>query len=159
MCGVLAATTACAASIDNHLPPSVEQRLKSATSLELLALDPVPSQMQPESDREVFHGHAVLGRAQLDDLAKCEQLVRLVLKGIRDSDGTAAWCFDPRHGLRLQSDSGELDILICYECMQIVAYESVPDAGFTQSTTLTSSKVEPAVTKLFNEAGLTIAGR
>jgi hypothetical protein len=95
----------------------------------------------------------------LSDAAKCRELSRLVLKGIRDSDLSAAMCFDPRHGLRVRTDAHTLDLVICFECLQIHAYGDVFAPSVTRDQVLTRAAVEPAVTKLFNEAGLTIAAR
>lgn len=157
-CGALAVVAACTASSDNLLPAPAEALLEHATRIELFALDPLPISMQPPSDKESFHEHAILGRAVLNDRAKCAQLAGLVLQGIRESDGRVAACFNPRHGLRVQTDAHTLELLICYECLSLEAYDDLSAAGVTRSTALTSQSVEPAVTRLFNEAGLTIAG-
>ena len=42
----------------------------------------------------------MLRRAEIGPAAQQREILELVERGIRESDGTIAACFDPRHGIR-----------------------------------------------------------
>jgi hypothetical protein len=130
--------------------------LEGAHEIELLALDPLPASMREPQPSQTLHGFGVLGSATLTDPTRRQELLRLVSRGIADSDGSAALCFNPRHGLRVRRDGRLLEVLICYECLQMRVW---PDAGAPRVELTTSQAVEPEVTRLFETAGLSIAGR
>src|SRR5438067_11634669 len=79
----------------NELPPGVRAVLDKATSVELLSLDPDglgEGDKVPEKDR--FHGYRVLGRTTLKDADTRKAVLAALDKGIKDSDGTRARCFN-----------------------------------------------------------------
>lgn len=154
--GLLFALAGCSASSRPGALPDELKLLEGATSIELVALDPLKASMRQSPPADVMRGFGVLGRATLSDAARCDELVRLIARGIAESDGSAAMCFNPRHGLRVRRDGRTLELLICYECLQMRAWS---DAGSTQADVLTSASVEPAVSSLFEAAGLVIAAR
>ena len=128
--------------------------------MELLSLDPTPlPPAAPPPALGVFHGYKITGRAALSDAGKRKALGELVLRGIRESDGRQAKCFEPRHGIRFEQDEKVLELVICYECLSIEAFGNVFAAGLEPRTVLTSNAVEPAVTNAFNELGLKIAAQ
>ncbi len=144
----------------NRLRSEVEAFLKEASSMELVSLD--PTRLPPDAAAPVhgtFHGYRVTGRAALPDAGQRKALAELVLRGIRESDGSQAKCFEPRHGIRVEQDAKVLDLVICYECLSIEAFGNIFVGGTEPQTVLTSPAVEPAVTSAFNKAGLTIAAK
>lgn len=136
--------------------PEALKLLEGASSIELLALDPLEASMREPAPALSLRGFGVLGSATLSDPTRRQELVRLVSSGIADSDGSAALCFNPRHGLRVRRDGRVLEVLICYECLQMRVW---PDAGAPRVELTTSQAVEPEVTRLFEAAGLSVAGR
>lgn len=149
-------------SVEDKLPLTVIRVLRSPDSLEILALDPVPVAARRADARTLpiekeFHGYEILGHAPLNDDVVRQELVELVLRGIQESDGRVAACFDPRHGIRAVKEGKVLDMLICYECLQVEIHysELVEEKG--RLGVLTANTVEPDVTRIYRSAGLAIA--
>jgi hypothetical protein len=83
-------------------------------------------------------------------------LVDLVRRGIETSDGRVAMCFLPRHGVVLRRGEERLDLVICYECLQLRMYrEGAGESGGVR----TSDEVEGEVSAVFRAHGLTLAAR
>src|SRR5947209_12483411 len=97
---------------DNRLPAEVRSVLAGADRVELFSLSPSrPTAMvRPDGSRypsdadleqaEKFHDWKVLGRTVIADRGTRRDVVAAVERGIADSDGSVAACFNPRHGLR-----------------------------------------------------------
>ena len=51
-----------------------------------------------------------------------KQLLDALYKGIADSDGNGAKCFDPRHGIRASVDGKTVDLVICFECSWVYVF-------------------------------------
>lgn len=155
------ALAACTTSEDRRLPGEADAWLAGATRIEIFALDPMHEALygtdSPES--ESLHGYRILGRAVLEDPAKCAELGGLIRRGIRESDGRVAACFNPRHGLRIERDSRELELVICFECLSMHAYGEALGTPGDNASALTSDSVEREVSRIFESAGLTIAPR
>lgn len=101
----------------NRMPQELHTAIRGATTLQLHSLDPAPS----DRDRNgTFHGWKDLGYVELSDSAQRTELLDAFDAGIADSDGSAAACFDPRHGLRASYDGKTYDVVICFECMQTI---------------------------------------
>ena len=60
----------------------------------------------------------VLG--QVDPVAETDRakIVKALWKGIAESDGTMAKCFDPRHAIRVTHRGRTVDCVICFACLQ-----------------------------------------
>jgi hypothetical protein len=132
------------------LPRDAQQALGEAPVLELYSLDPRPSKEKPA---DAFHGFMVLGKTTVkaDDARKA--LAAAVIKGVADSDGSVADCFEPRHGVRAAYDGKTYDFVICFHCAQIEVF-----AGDKQlATTPTAATPEPALDKLLKDAGVPLA--
>jgi len=136
--------------------------LEAPDAVVLLALHPSAAEDLADSEDEEeralakqphFHGHAVLGRKTLEDAAARERLVTLLAEGIARSGDDVADCFFPRHGVRLQGAGHTIDLVICYECLQMNVY-GLDEA---QGSANTSDVVEPRVSALYEAHGLTIS--
>jgi hypothetical protein len=132
------------------LPPEALKALDQAKALELYSLDPGPTKEKPA---DAFHGFKVLGKTTVKADEARKALAAAVLKGVADSDGSVADCFEPRHGVRAVYDGKTYDFVICFHCAQIELY-----AGDKQlATTPTAATPEPALDKLLKDAGVPLA--
>lgn len=140
-------------SLAEEIPASSRTILAAATELELFALH--PDRRVEENVRTLnLQGYEALGRTTIDgDLVP--DLLGEVSRGIDRSDGRAALCFMPRHGIRARHEGRIADLVICYECMQIYVFVDGEKVG----TVLTASDATDAVSRIFEAAGLTIDGR
>ena len=154
---VMMMAAACTGVQDNRLPAEAEALLRGASSIELLALDPM--RLPAGATGAQLHGYAITGQATLDDAGQCKQVANLILRGIKESEGMVAACFNPRHGLRIEHEGKRLELVICFECLSLQAHGNALGDGVEQTSVLTSQSVEPEVTKIFAAAGLSIAGQ
>jgi len=129
--------------------------LRSPDQLELLTLHPYPHESPPLDPEEDFHGYRVLGRARLVGAQVQQDLLELIREGVRRSDGTAAACFNPRHGVRAVRGDEAVELVICYECLTL----RVHGPGGAREGHTTSSAVEAGVERIFRGVGLRSHGR
>ncbi len=97
--------------------------LRSAKHLTLYSLDPdAPESDGPARDEPDFHGYRVLGKTPVDDPTLKAKLIDALRKDVDESDGTVAFCFEPRHGIRVVDGARTVDLAICFTCLQVEAY-------------------------------------
>ena len=101
-----------------------------------------------------FHRYPVLGGVEITSTQEKTNLLNAFTKGIRESDGMVAACFNPRHGLRIIDGTTTNDFVICFECLQVQAYGFSAGQGF-----LTSSSPSGTFNQLLDEYHITKANR
>lgn len=97
----------------NQIPAAADAALESASVLELLSLEPHPSE---GAEGERFGEWLVLGSTNLDASSR-----RKVIAALRQGmpyydDGSRADCFWPRHGLRVRHEGKTYKFVICFQC-------------------------------------------
>jgi hypothetical protein len=108
--------------------------LDKAEQLELYSLEPDEKEAAVNPDGG-FHGWKILGRTTIKDAGARKQLLTAFYKGLMDSKGDIAKCFNPRHGISATAGGKSVDAVICFECLQVVYF-----VGNTQTKdTLTES--------------------
>lgn len=147
---LLALTSACAEPWIEDLPEPSRFVLQDPEVFEILALDPGGFGMVEDG----FHGYEVLGRAPLEDPGDRARLVALLEQGVNESDGMVAACFNPRHGIRTEREGERVDVVICFECLQIVVH----GPGDLETDLLTDDGVAGAVSRIYRGRGLRIHG-
>lgn len=110
----------------------MEQQTKAATAIAALpvekgrvflySLDPTGGIGYSVNNDRVFHGFTILGKGEITAPDDKRILVQAFAKGIRDSKGTSANCFNPRHGLRVSIEAATYDFVICFECMSVMCH-------------------------------------
>jgi hypothetical protein len=86
-----------------------------------------PEGKKPKTD-ETFHGFPVLGKVEVTDAGKRQELIGAVKVGIYTSYiGASAACFNPRHGVRLVRNEQWVDYVICFECGNVDGYSSADE--------------------------------
>jgi hypothetical protein len=106
---------------DNKLPEAVTALLDKAEQIELWSLE-------PETNK-------VLGKTTIKDAETRKKVLATLYKGIKDSDGTYAKCFEPRHRLVATVDGKTVDMIICFECLQIKMVAPAMDRNLTTTAT------------------------
>ncbi|WP_227254865.1 hypothetical protein [Frigoriglobus tundricola] len=104
----------------DRVPDAARAILEKADQLELLSLNP---KNEPEDKRgkDTFHNYKILGQTTVkgDDR---KALLAALLDGVKNSGSGSAACFNPRHGIRAVHDGKTTDLVICFECTNIVVY-------------------------------------
>ena len=123
-------TPAMPAPVENSpLPDAAENALSTGTDFVLFSLDPEEQENRDESVG--FHGWKVLGSTPIQDQGTRTKLLTAFRSGAEENDGSAADCFDPRHGIRVKHDGKTFDFVICFTCYSVVWYvddKKEPDA-------------------------------
>src|SRR5438270_721857 len=135
----------------NAVPAAAAEALAKPESVELLSLDPKLLTEKPKDD---FHGWKVLGRTTVKDDATRKKLAADLATAAESSEGLAAACFNPRHGLRVTRNGKTVDFVICFECWQVKVYEGDKADGF-----LITDTPQPAFDKVLRDAGVTLPAK
>ena len=125
--------------------------LEGSQQLVLYSLNPLPS---PPDDKLAFHGHAVLGQTPVTGLEPRSELLHSLYEGIRRSSDAVPACFNPRHGIRAVVGSQAVDLVICFQCMQIEVYE-----GGVKRLITTTRTPQPQFDRALKDAGVPFPDR
>ena len=137
---------------ENKLSADVQTILEKAEQFELLSLDPA---VEGVKGKEGFHGWKILGKTMVKDAAVRKEIVTALDKGIAESDGNGAKCFDPRHGIRAQRDGKTVELVICFECMQVQGYLDKSEKSDVHF--LVTKTPQDAFDKVLKAAGVKLA--
>jgi hypothetical protein len=66
----------------------------------------------------------VLGKTNITNPKVKAELISALYSGLK-KDVSFAFCFNPRHGIRVVNGNQRLDLVICFECGRIDVYTSV----------------------------------
>jgi hypothetical protein len=134
-----------AADEKNEIPTAARAILDKATDFELYSLD--PAQRLDDKDGG-YHGYKVLGKTAIKDADIRKKLVEALAKSAADNDGTVAGCFIPRHGIRAKHDGKTVELVICFQCLQVQVFlDDKKDKGF-----LITSTPQPVFDKVLTDA-------
>jgi hypothetical protein len=134
-----------ASEVRNVIPATAAAILEQADQFELLSLNPDQQQKQAKGD---FHGFRVLGTAVISDTETRKKLVSTFKKAVAENHGTAAACFNPRHGIRVIRNEKRADFVICFECNQVQVF------GEVQGTFLITSSAQPLFDSVLRSSGV-----
>ena len=68
--------------------------------------------------------------------------------GAKDNTGEAAACFNPRHGIRVKSGDKTVDLVICFECLQVKSFAGDKDGP----SYLTTRSPQPTLDQVLTDA-------
>jgi hypothetical protein len=139
--------TCAAEEKENKLPADAKVILEKAEQFEMYSLDP---SIEKVEGKEGFHGWKVLGKTAVKKAEVRKQLLADLDKGIADSDGNGAKCFDPRHGIRAKHDGKIVDLVICFECGWIYVFRD--DKAERQGVAVTTGKPQASFDKVLKDA-------
>jgi hypothetical protein len=136
------------------MPLAAWKALRGAEQLELLSLDPTHDMYGPGPRKEApngrFHDYRILGRTAIADDGARKALVDALTLGVKENEGMAAGCFDPRHGLRLTHKGQTVDLVICFHCYQVETFiDDEEMKGF-----LVSRSPQPIFDQVLRAAGV-----
>ncbi|MGE3806016.1 MAG: hypothetical protein AB7K24_15190 [Gemmataceae bacterium] len=127
------------------IPAPAQTALDKGAKLELFALSPDPE--EGKNAKEAFHGYKVLNKTTLEGGDK-SKIAAAFKKAVAANQGKAAFCFNPRHGIRVVHDKKTVDFLICFECFQVHLFIDGKEAkGF-----LTENSAQPVFDAMLKKA-------
>lgn len=144
------------AKLRKDIHPSLMAVLVAPQAMEIFALHPYPEDVDDEmpelAELPVFDDYPVLGQAAITSAEDQRALIDLICEGIYGGSDMAEECFFPRHGVRIKGADRTVDLIICYECLQI-AGRGLPEGVDVPNT---SDSVAPRVTAFYEAHGLKI---
>jgi len=115
---------------ENSLGPQAMEVLEKGEHFYLLSLEPSPRKYYevtktnlPKGDD--FHEYTALRKTEITSREERAALLKALHNGISSSDGAVAACFNPRHGIHAILGEKTVDLVICFECLQIRVYGGV----------------------------------
>ena len=104
---------------ENKIPDELRAILEKTEQFELLSLSPAT---QKDEIKDSFHGWKILGKTTVKDAETRKKVVAAFKKGVEDNKGGPAFCFNPRHGIRISHDGKTTDLVVCFECSQVQVF-------------------------------------
>lgn len=151
---------ACRSDSDGSIPTipighdDLAQVLVEADSWTIYALNPgLP--LEPSTVEQLMDRWEVRGEAVLHDPKDRARLARSLRAGIKGNDDTVAACFNPRHAIRAESERGVVDLIICFQCLQVYVYDGA--TGERVGSELTTKAPRLVFDEIYTAAGLEIA--
>lgn len=133
------------------------RRLQKTDSFELYSLEPLKedgrSDDDPKDSGERLHGWRILGKMTVSEESTRYQLIE-ALKENMSWVGVGDKCFDPRHAIRRKNDGETVDLIICFECNNVVMYrngERVPGYHYVRGA------AQATFDEVLREAGIPLA--
>jgi|SRR5437773_2079470 len=150
---VILGSAGCSGQKANKLPSAAKSILEKADQIELLSIDPGNRELDEPPPKGDYYTWKVLGKTVIEDADTHQSVISAVEQGIAES-GRPASCFDPRHAIHASYNGKAVDLLICFECKQILVYL---DGQRQDSYLLTSSSPEPVLDKVLTQANVPLA--
>ena len=117
----------------------LEAMLGTETKLTLYSLDSHEDERWTSSGKkngvDVLRGYPIRGRAVVSGKKEIEEIVRSLIAGIRESDGTVAACFIPHHGLTIEHGEKKIDLVICFTCFEGLAFGAYASSQYLVTDT------------------------
>ena len=143
-------------SAPSPLPKAAEDALRNGTNFRLISLEPEPREEELVSANKTWHHNdewIVLGETSITKAETRSKIVIAIEAAVRESDGSAASCFWPRHAISVEHDGNAHEIEICFKCLQM--YWKID--GKKQDTILIGETQKAALDAVLKEAGVTLA--
>lgn len=121
----------------------VEEDMKAAKEVELIALNPDPHPIKSlpngkyiEIPREqLLKGYLIVAQTRSSDHEEIKQLARALTTDIRSANSFGPFCFNPRHAIRYKKNGKVRFIRICFECGRGDVCEQDSATGDTDHST------------------------
>jgi hypothetical protein len=135
----LLTAVACARAEAPDAGAAIEQLASSASKVVLYSLTPMPDPLS----KHALDRFPILGEADITDRSEQHVLLAALARGYRESGDTVMACFNPHHGLSVESRGHTVHFVICFECLQVYA------TGFGEIGFFTTSQ---SPQRIFDEA-------
>lgn len=134
-----------------EMMPEVHAILSNSDGATLYSLHPYLHETDGEewATHARYHNYVILGQTEVD-APTADEVLTQVYDGIDASDGRVAACFDPRHGIRVETAEGTIDLVICYSCLSMIVYRDGERAQSLRTTESPRDDLAP----IWSAAGL-----
>jgi hypothetical protein len=140
---------------DKALSDATRAVLERGEKFILLSIDPRTWPQQTITNAEYFHKYKVLGQTEIRDPKRRSELLNALYKGVEQYE-TGEWaspeCFIPRHGIKATAGTNWVELVICFECKQIVE-----DSNKGHASTMVGAEPRELFNRTLREAGVPLA--
>lgn len=129
------------------LPADARAVFENADTLEIFATAPESLGLFPDAaapEGEVFHGHKIVGHAEVTDGADRKAIIDALLGGIARHKSAMVACNEPRHGFRATHGAERADIHMSFGCLHGTLYTKS-----SRATLLTAKDSKDDIDELF----------
>ena len=130
------------------VPTGARQILLDPDTMEIFELDQAPQLNGSGIPEAGLDGRLILDSKFVTDRSAREAILRSL---IADAEGgnSFAFCFSPRHAIRLRRGDDVLEMAICFECLRI-------EGSWNEESFMTflTARCVPEITRLFLEQGV-----
>lgn len=113
-----------------RIPPEVSQALRKAAQVDLLEVHPERlswrqgSRAQAAQALPQVGGFEVLATVRLSEVERTRLLGSLEAGIAAANPAVSASCFNPRHALRADFEGSRFEVVICFECIEVVCLQN-----------------------------------
>jgi hypothetical protein len=134
------------------IPMDEQQLLGQSQRFILYSLHPHPMELDAHElqTKPTFHGYLILGQTQINNPTTKSDLLAALYDGLGKGDFLG--CFNPRHGIRAVRGNKTVDLVVCFQCLQIEIYD---ERG--KRTVTVSSSPKTIFNRVLSEAHVTLA--
>ena len=104
-----------------------EEFFSEVSKITLYSTKSIPD--HPDDDykyRKLFHMHQVIGELEIRNQETISEILRSVKNNVYDEPSEIyTMCFNPRHGLRIESHNEVKDFQICFECHHLYIFDDI----------------------------------
>lgn len=127
------------------------EKLEKSEILEVMSLDPLGQAKKGQLEK--FRRFSLLGKTTVKD----KEMRKAVVKGIRESiemGDASAFCFCPRHAIRVTLGDETVDFLVCFECSNMHVHRTAGDECFSVAI---ADAAKAALNSILRKAGIALA--
>jgi len=132
--------------------------LESGEKFILISIEPIRTLPERSTAKtEYFHNHKVLGQTEIKDPKQKSELLKALYTGVEQyekGEFAVPECFVPRHGIKAVAGTNWVELVICFECKQIVE-----DSNKGHAWTMVSEEPRQLFNRTLQEAGVLLAKR
>jgi hypothetical protein len=126
------------------IPAAAAAILEQPDQFELLSLNP---QGRAGAAGVNYHGTTVIRTVVVNDPETRRRLLSSFERAVAENQGTAAACFNPRHGIRVTRKQKQVEFVICFECNRVRVF------GVVQGEFLLTNSAQPFFDSVLGNKG------
>jgi hypothetical protein len=116
---------------NNALSPRTRGILEGSEKFVLISLEPtwLTPEEKKNDKRQTFHRRPMLGQTEIKDPELKRKLVAALYAAADEYrkpgvDWAIPGCFNPRHGIKATAGTNWVELVICFQCVQVVEYRN-----------------------------------
>lgn len=101
----------------HRLPNVANKALDQSAIFRIYSLE--PTKYEGDKNLNLLQGYPILGQTVVSNDFDRKGIVKEFREGVRNGRNYYIRCFEPRHGIRVESAGIRIDFVICFECEHV----------------------------------------